>query len=280
MQPKFPGNLGCQSGTLDWLMLGIVPAAGNATRMQPLGGSKELLPLGWNREGGLRVIAEYLIERMFLAGADRICLVISPHKHDLLAYFGHSRFGSRVFFVLQPEAAGLCDAVFRAAPHVESDEAVLIGLPDTVWHPRGAFDCVPRDTIHLITFPVPNPEEFDAVDPGAGNRVARVEVKRPGLASRRVWGAITAPGRAFLELEQFWQARGAVDQYLGHLFNAWISAGGTVTFDTQGKSYWDVGTPGGYRQALEARVWENESPWQVMVRQVPQGPAEATRLAE
>jgi dTDP-glucose pyrophosphorylase len=231
--------------------------------MQPLGGSKELLPLGWSPAGQegkqrLRVISEYLVERMLVAGAERICFVVSAEKADLLRYYAQSAWAARMFFVVQPRAGGLCDAVFRAAPFVDPAEPVLIGLPDTVWHPRTAFRHAPSEQIHLITFPVPNPEEFDAVIPvaGAPGQVLRVEVKQAGEARRRVWGAITAPGGEFLDLAECWNQRERRDQYFGHLLNAWIAAGHRVSCDEAGSGYWDIGTPAGYARALAGRVWE------------------------
>ncbi|MGH9467039.1 MAG: sugar phosphate nucleotidyltransferase [Terriglobales bacterium] len=244
-------------------MLGIVPAAGSATRMQPLGGSKELLPLGRHsstagQPGRMRVVADYLIERMLLAGADRICLIVSAEKSDLIRYYARSSCAERIFFAAQPEPAGLCDAVFRAAPLVQPGEPVLVGLPDTVWYPRTAFAQGLRDSVHLITFPVSHPEEFDAVLETAPGVVSHVEVKQPGAAKRRVWGAITAPGEAFLRLEQLWRARGRRDLFLGDLFNAWMADGEPVSCDQQGTQYWDIGTPAGYERALRDRVWVSE----------------------
>ncbi|MGN6591365.1 MAG: sugar phosphate nucleotidyltransferase [Terriglobales bacterium] len=236
-------------------MLGIVPAAGSASRMQPLAGSKELLPLG-TRRGRLRVIAEYLLERMFLAGADRICLIVSGEKADLFRYFAHLPGCERLFFLLQPVPAGLCDAVFRATPFVHPEEPVLIGLPDTLWHPAEAFRTAHRDSVHLITFPVARPEDFDAVIEAAPGQVRRVEVKQPGPAARRVWGAVTAPGRVFQRLDQFWRAQGRSQQFLGDLLNAWIAAGEPVSCDHTGTHYWDIGTPAGYQRALAERAWE------------------------
>lgn len=235
-------------------MLGIVPAAGIATRLQPLGGSKELLPLGWS-SGRLRVVADYLLERMASAGVDRICLVVAPEKSDLLRYFARSEQAERIFFVVQPRPAGLCDALFRAVPFAAPDEPVLIGLPDTVWLPADAFAAGLRPQVHLITFPVAEPEHFDAVIPAEGDRVARVEVKRPGGRDRRVWGAITSPGEQFLALHRLWLARQRRDEFLGDLLNAWIAAGHPVTFDRQGTEYWDIGTPAGYARAWQDLVW-------------------------
>jgi dTDP-glucose pyrophosphorylase len=236
-------------------MLGIVPAAGSASRMQPLAGSKELLPLG-THHGRLRMIAEYLLDRMFLAGADRVCLVVSGEKTDLLRYFAHLPQSDRLFFLLQPEPAGLCDAIFRAAPFVQAEEPVLLGLPDTLWHPAGAFRTAHRDSVHLITFPVERPQEFDAVIEEAPGAVRRVEVKQPGPPDRRVWGAVTAPGRVFQQLGQFWRAQGRSQQFLGDLLNAWIAAGERVSCDHTGTHYWDIGTPAGYQRALAERAWE------------------------
>src|SRR5487761_717700 len=101
-------------------MLGIVPAAGRGSRLQPLGCSKELLPVGLHlRDGRLkpRAVSEYLLERMLLAGADRIAVVLSPEKTDILRYYAESGYGQSLFYILQPQPLGLCDAVFRAVPH-------------------------------------------------------------------------------------------------------------------------------------------------------------------
>ena len=72
-------------------MLGIIPAAGRGSRIQPLAFSKELLPVGSRRdEMGERpcAVSEYLVERMMAGGAEKICFVIGPGKHDILSYYG------------------------------------------------------------------------------------------------------------------------------------------------------------------------------------------------
>src|SRR6478672_11343388 len=98
-------------------MWGIVPAAGRGSRIQPLAFSKELLPVGSRTEGAAErpcAVSEYLLERMVLGGVDKICFVISPGKSDIMEYFGASYAGVSIVYVIQPQPAGLCDAVFRA----------------------------------------------------------------------------------------------------------------------------------------------------------------------
>src|SRR5919205_158347 len=120
-------------------MWGIVPAAGRGSRIQPLAFSKELLPVGSRVDNGVErpcAVSEYLLERMILGGADKICFVISPGKSDILEYFGDAYGPASIAYVVQPNASGLCDAIFRASCVVARDETVMVGLPDTVWFPK------------------------------------------------------------------------------------------------------------------------------------------------
>ena len=95
-------------------MWGIIPVARNGTRIQPLAFSKELLHVGSRRDGQReqpRVGSEYLVERMIRGGVGKICFVISPGKGDVLRYYGDSFASARIAYVVQTQAAELCDAV-------------------------------------------------------------------------------------------------------------------------------------------------------------------------
>ena len=80
-------------------------------------------------------MSEYLVERFIIAGAKKICFVISPGKSDILEYYSANYRGAEFAYVVQPRPAGLCDAIFRAIPLIHPEEEVAIGLPDTVWFP-------------------------------------------------------------------------------------------------------------------------------------------------
>jgi glucose-1-phosphate thymidylyltransferase len=234
-------------------MWGIVPAAGSGTRIQPLAFSKELLPVGSRFDGATerpRAVSEYLIDRMLRAGADRICFVISPWKSDILQYYGGVIGSASIAYVVQPEPAGLCDAIFRALPLIQRDDLVLIGLPDTIWLPEDALGRLPDDRLAFLTFPVDRPELFDAVVSDDAGRVREIQVKRRGAASRWVWGAFKLPGAVLHDLHRLWSERDPQDEYIGTLVNAYLAAGGDALAVPSGTAYVDVGTLGGYREAM------------------------------
>lgn len=247
------------TGETTWgAIWGVIPAAGSGTRIQPLAFSKELLPVGSRIDANgverPRAVSEYLVDRMIGAGARKICFVIAPLKSDILQYYG-GRYGSdgegaAIAYAIQDEPRGLCDAIFRAAPLIHADEAVLVGLPDTVWFPEDALRALDRDRLCFLLFQVERPELFDAVATDPQGRVTQVQVKDPQARTRWVWGAFGMPGRVFHALHALWRERGGRDEYFGTLANAWIAAGGAASGVRAGERYVDVGTLGGYREAL------------------------------
>jgi glucose-1-phosphate thymidylyltransferase len=234
-------------------MWGIIPAAGRGSRIQPLAFSKELLPVGsriLNDTQRPCAVSEYLLERLIRGGADRICFVIGAGKSDILEYFG-GEFGSAALaYVVQPEPAGLCDAIFRAHPLISADETVAVGLPDTVWFPDSALAELPDDELSFLLFPVDRPERFDAVALDEDDRVLEIRVKQANPGTRWIWGAFKMPGAVFHELRALWQQRECKDEYIGTLVNAYLAGGGHARGIKAGEAYVDVGTLDGYRSAM------------------------------
>jgi len=238
-------------------MIGIIPAAGAGQRIQPLGCSKELLPVGSRMVENIerpKAVSEYLVERMIAAGAEQICMVISPEKTDIVRYYAERNYAAEIFYVVQQHPQGLCDALFRAEPFARSHEKVLIGLPDTIWFPENAYlpaIDLDRSDVDLVLFPVDNPTVFDAVVCDDLGFVREVQVKRKDAASNWIWGAVTARGESFHRLKLLWEARHRADEYLGDLLNVFIAAGHVVRGHACGELYMDVGTLEGYRTAQD-----------------------------
>ncbi len=244
-------------------MWGIIPAAGNGTRIQPLAFSKELLPVGSRRDANgaerPRAVSEYLVERMARAGVTKLCFVISPAKSDILNYFGGAIGDVSLAYVVQDSARGLCDAIFRALPLIPPGEMVAVGLPDTIWFPADALAALPAGQFSFLLFPVANPEFFDAVETDADGRVKRIIVKQPDPGTHWIWGAFCLPGHVLHALHALWCRRGCADEYIGTLVNAWLAEGGTAFGVRAGAHYVDVGTLHGYRAAMRL-LGEDDTP--------------------
>jgi glucose-1-phosphate thymidylyltransferase len=235
------------------MMWGIVPAAGAGSRIQPLAFSKELLPVGSRLEGEAerpRAVSEYLVERMLLGGADRICFVIAPGKSDILEYYGNRSCHAHISFTVQQRPAGLCDAVFQALPLIAPTEFVIVGLPDTIWFPEDALRTLGDDPLSFLLFAVNRPERFDAVLTDPTGQVREIRVKRHDAGSPWIWGAFKMTGQTMRELYQLWCERDRGDEYIGTLVNAYLARGGMAVGVRTGEAYVDVGTLHGYREAI------------------------------
>lgn len=242
------------------LRWGIIPAAGRGTRIQPLAFSKELLPVGTRRDGHRerpRAVSEYLLERMLSAGVNRVCLVISPGKTDIVSYFGGRIGKAPICYVVQQNPNGLCDALFSALPFVGETDEIYIGLPDTVWFPADGFEYLPDGKFSFLLFPVTHPELFDSVATDHQGRVEHIQVKQQNAGSEWVWGAFKLTGAHLKSLHQLWIERRASDEYIGTLVNAYLEHGGAVWGIKRGDVYVDVGTLDGYREAV--RVLSDQS---------------------
>ena len=109
-------------------IVGLLPAAGYATRLQPLDCSKEVLPVGG------RPVIDYTVERMRLAGATELVVVTREEKDDVAAY---ARGVGATVVLARPETvtASFAAGVRRLA----DDDVALLGWPDAIWEPRDGY---------------------------------------------------------------------------------------------------------------------------------------------
>jgi glucose-1-phosphate thymidylyltransferase len=195
-------------------VVGVLPAAGRAERLQPLAGSKELLELGG------RPVLEYAVERLRAAGADEIRIVTRPDKADLRE---HARVLGLEVVLAEP--ATVAESIRAGVDGIGPDAVVLVDLPDCVWEPVDGFarlvgELSPATDVVLGVFPSTEPERGDVVDVGADGVVRGVAVKPAEPAGNLVWGAVVArpaalaglgrhdePGHLFDELARRGRAR-------------------------------------------------------------------------
>lgn len=236
---------------------GIIPSAGCGSRIQPLAFSKELLPVGSYTNNNVerpRAVSEYLIERMKIAGVSNICMVISPAKSDILRYFGNGTNGIHFCYTVQQNPSGLCDAIFCALPLINRSDQIIVGLPDTIWFPAGSLLILPDNQFSFLLFPVDKPYLYDAVETDSENRVKYILVKNVKTKVKWIWGAFKMPGLVMYDLYKLWCSQGRKDEYFGTLVNAYLENGGIAYAYRSGRAYVDVGTLGGYRDAMQMLI--------------------------
>jgi glucose-1-phosphate thymidylyltransferase len=168
-------------------VIGVLPAAGHATRLQPLDCSKEVVEIGG------RPVIDFIVERMRRGGCDELRIVTRPEKQDVVAYA--ERIGAKVVLgrpesVTESFAAGFAGA--------DPDDVILIGWPDTLWEPddgyatlvsalRGGADAA------LGLFRLERDlERSDVVVFGSDGQVAGIEIKPKSPKSDRIWGCAAA----------------------------------------------------------------------------------------
>jgi NDP-sugar pyrophosphorylase family protein len=215
-------------------VVGVIPAAGYATRLQPLSGSKEALPVGE------RPALEYVVARMRYAGCDLLRIVTRPEKADVIA-LAESNDAEVVLARPQSLAASIRHGLHGLAP----DDVALIGFPDSVWQPVDGFARLLTELDRgwdavLGLFHMNDTRRFERVATGATGVVRAIDVRPPGGGEGWIWGAAAARVAALPSLADVDDA--------GTLF-ADPAARGRIGSVRLGGDYVDIGTHDGLRQA-------------------------------
>jgi glucose-1-phosphate thymidylyltransferase len=250
------------------MMIGLIPAAGMATRLGALPCSKELLPVGaFTTPNGSRPrpVITYLLAQWQLAGIERALIVVRPGKWDILNYLGDgTAFGPRLGYLIVHELYGAAYTLAAALPFIQG-QTVVLGLPDVILEPANVYATLiahhttRQPDLTLGLFPCPNPQTADVVALDVdGRRVTAIVIKPAHTDLRWTWmAAIWSPAVTEVLNEVVAEDRTARQRgetrpelHIGAVFQAAIVRGLViegVTFP-HGQAL-DIGTPMGWSQA-------------------------------
>jgi glucose-1-phosphate thymidylyltransferase len=239
--------------------VGVIPAAGLASRLGPLGYPKELLPITYvPGEGGhLRPlpVIEASLRQLREAGVGRALVITSDRKPELMQYLAHGGgIGLDLAFLQQARAEGLAAAMALALPWTKGANTCLL-LPDTIVRPEAAlkearalFESAQADLV-LGVLPTDKPKELGPVRFDDAMRVIEVQDKPAETDLANSW-AMAIWGPAFAERLGEAVARNP-SQTLGAVFQQAVDAGLDVRAAWfPGGAFYDVGTPKGLAEAL------------------------------
>jgi glucose-1-phosphate thymidylyltransferase len=178
--------------------IGLIPAAGQATRVSPLPCSKELYPLGFRDIGqghGVRpkVVCHYLLEKMQVAGVAKAYIILRDNKWDIPAYLGDGKLlDMHLAYLMLGLPFGVPHTLDQAYPFLQ-DARVVFGFPDIIFKPQDAFLRLmhrqeeSKADVVLGLFPVHRPQKMDMVDVGRDGRVRGITIKPSQSDLRYTW---------------------------------------------------------------------------------------------
>lgn len=209
-------------------IVGVIPAAGYATRLQPLSGSKEMLPVQ-----GLPVM-DYVIGRMRRAGCTELRIVTRPEKEDVIAH-AEELGASIVLGYPSTTSESFAQGIAGLAP----EEIVLMGWPDTIWEPEDGYRPLVSaveggQEIALGLFQTPDLERSDVVSFDDAGRVTGIHIKPAKPPSSWIWGCAAARAGALAGLER--------EEWPGSFFDS-LRKNGSELYSVRLSDVWlDIGT--------------------------------------
>jgi glucose-1-phosphate thymidylyltransferase len=213
-------------------VVGVVPAAGYATRLQPLEGSKEVLLV----QG--RPVMDYLLERMRRAPVAELRVVTRPEKQDVIEHA--RRRGATVIEGYPPSVA---QSLLLGMRGLDASTIVLFGFPDTRWECADVFPILVKRVlagaeIALGLFRGIEPARSDVVEVSEAGMVTRVLVKPERPPSDLIWGCFAARAAALDGLDRHDEPGDLLDL---------LARAGRVQCVRFGDEFADVGTPDALR---------------------------------
>jgi glucose-1-phosphate thymidylyltransferase len=210
-------------------IVGVIPAAGHAVRLQPLPHSKEVLDVGG------RPVMDYLVDRMRAARVDELRVVTRPEKEDVIVNAG--RLGASVVL---GRPATLNASFETGLDGLAPSDIALLGFPDSLWEPLdGYVRLVERvkagADVALGLFEAPGIEGSDYLVLDDSGAIIDIDVKPKRPRSPWIWGCAAARVRALGGIAQ-------VEWPSTHMLSL-RERGVEVAAVPLSATYLDIGTP-------------------------------------
>ena len=251
--------------------VGVIPAAGFATRIGPLPCSKEIYPLGCREEvldGDIRhdVACRGLLESMRAADVDRVYVIVRTGKWDIPAYLGSgASFGLKMAYLVTDQTPGAPFTVDLSYPFVKNT-LILFGFPDIIFSPRDAFlQLLSRQRssggdLVLGLYTAHNRHKMDMVAVDDRGRVVELIIKPVSTSLSYTWiiavwtGVFTSFMHDFLSRASAAVVTEKREMFVGNVIHAWMQEGFPVeTVIFPNGNYLDIGTPEDLKRAARTK---------------------------
>lgn len=248
--------------------IGLIPAAGRATRLGLDDGSKEIVSVA--SETGSRPVIEVLLDAMGSAGIPKTFVVLRDNKWDVPETLTrrHRDAWPHLAYLVTPGTGSIPETIDVAYRFVR-DADVILGFPDVSFRPQQALAgllTARRRTDHDVVlglFPSDRPDKTDMVETG-GSLVTGFRIK-PGPSELTHTWILAIWGPRFTDFLHEYLVRpgsgGAkrddVELQMSQVFEAALERDLSIgAHFVQDGSFIDIGTPDDLARASEIETAE------------------------
>lgn len=125
--------------------IGLVPAAGYATRLKYRSGSKEIYPLTIETGKGRKIypVCKCLLDTFSEAGINQVCLITRKEKKDIQKKLSNGEdYGVNIKYVYCDETFGPPYTLDYAYKHIKNKYNVALGFPDILIKPKSSLTAI------------------------------------------------------------------------------------------------------------------------------------------
>ena len=255
------------AGGLNTDFIGIVPAAGLASRIAPVPCSKEIYPIGLDAGIGEsvarpKVSGQYLLEKFSNAHIAQALMILRKGKWDIPQYFGNGlSIGIDLAYLIVENPNGVPFTVDQAFSFVEHKK-VAFGFPDILFSEEHAFDLLMQRQrnsaadIVLGLFPCGTVLQADRVDAGEDGRVREILARSVSAQCMTTWGIAVWTSRFTNFLHDFLAPLKDMKELdaelsLSEVLQAGLEGGLNIqSITVSHQPFLDIGTPEGLAQAI------------------------------
>lgn len=240
--------------------IGLIPAAGYATRLENLPCSKEIYPLfanGKNKQVKDYPVSKCLIDAYRKAGIKEIHMIIREGKEDICEKLGNGdAYDVKINYSYTHIPYGPAYTVDQAYT-LYSDNYVALGFPDTLFKPHTAYTRLiekQQDTnadVVLGLFHTSNPQKTDMIKFNEKGKIQSIVIKPKETNLLWAW-ALSVWNPAFskfmhLRLDDMlsdFENRTLKECHIGSVFQLALLAGFKFEYVLFENGEWvDIGTP-------------------------------------
>lgn len=242
-------------------ILGLMPAAGRATRLGLKEQSKEVLEIAV--DGRSQPVCFPLLRAWSAAGIDRALVLLRDGKWDIPARLRDgAEVGVDLAYLVVGDTRSVPETLSRARRWTDQHD-VAVGFPDILLRPANAWSRLVtfhRDGGHDLSFgcfPCDRPGKADMVDLDQGGRLRDLVIKDPSCPYRWTWSIVVWTPRVSELMHRLVAADrdepGEREMWVGDVLRAAVDEGLDVRgLRFEGGSFLDVGTPEDLAAARES----------------------------